>query len=170
MKWCFKYYCAYLDRYALVVGYPAPPTAEAFSFHRVHIELTEVSRISHLPDCVHILNTNGFLLRESTAINEPCLDLRFYTFQKHTLTTTVGMYHWSYLYTSRMSIILHSVENLFSNKQMSFMKLFWKAGVQIMVKCVWSPLGRGIVKSFILLIASTLCFRDFYYKDFGIAI
>lgn len=39
-----------------------------------------------------------------------------------------------------------------------------------MVKCVWSPLGRGIVKFFIILIASTLCFRDFYYKDFGIAI
>lgn len=56
----------------------------------MHIELTEVSRISHLPDCVHILNTNGFLLRESTAINEPSLDLRFYTFPKHTLTTTVS--------------------------------------------------------------------------------
>lgn len=47
---------------AVAIAQQAQPIAEPFSFYRVHNELTEVSRVLHLPDCVHISNTNCSLL------------------------------------------------------------------------------------------------------------
>lgn len=50
------------DSNAVAIAKRAQPIAEPFSFYRVHNELTEVSRVSHLPDCVYISNTNCSLL------------------------------------------------------------------------------------------------------------